>query len=147
MRPASRGSGTGRPDRTDSARDVGDGARHRPDGVEGGAEREDAVERDRPHRGLSPTTSQAAEGRRTEQPVSVPIAEIAEAPGKSRRVAAGGATRRPAGVGGVVDGAVPRVRAEHAPGELGQVGLADDGGAGVQHPLDDGRVCVRHMVA
>ena len=47
----------------------------------------------------------------------------------------------------VVDGAVPRVDAEHAPGELRQVGLSDDDRAGVERSLDDGRVGLGHVVA
>ena len=47
----------------------------------------------------------------------------------------------------VVNGAVPRVDAENAPGELGQVGLADDDGAGVERALDDRRVRGRDVVA
>ena len=50
-----------------------DGARHRPHGVEGRAERIDAVDRDGPSRVFRPTSSHAAAGSRTEQPVSVPI--------------------------------------------------------------------------
>ena len=52
-------------------RDLLDGAGHRADGVEGGAEREHAVERDAPQLGFSPTSPQQAAGRRIEQPVSV----------------------------------------------------------------------------
>ena len=50
------------------------------------------------------------------------------------------------GLRGVVAGAVPLVLAEHAPGELGQVRLADDDGAGVDEPLNGGRVALGHVV-
>jgi hypothetical protein len=49
-------------------------------------------------------------------------------------------------MGGVVDGAVPLVRAQHTPRELRKVGLPDHRGSRVERPLDDDRVPVGHMV-
>ena len=63
----------GREDRPHQ-RDVGDVPRHRPDRVEARAEREAPSIGISPHCDLSPTMSQAADGSRIEQPVSVPSA-------------------------------------------------------------------------
>ena len=100
----------------------------------------------RPQRDFSPTVPQAADGSRIEQPVSVPIAEVDEPRGERRRVAGRRATGRPPRMERVVHRAVPRVRAEHAPGELGQVALADDDRAGVEHTLHDACVPGRNVV-
>src|SRR4029078_13736666 len=75
-----------------------------------------------------------------------PDPEIAEAARDRRGVAARGAARGAARPGRVVHGAVPLVRSEHAPGELGEVRLADDDGPGVATAMDDGRVERRHGV-
>ena len=61
--PSSRGSGTGRPgEHRPEEGDVRDATAPSGRRCRGGAEREDAVERDRPQRDFSPTVSQAAEG-------------------------------------------------------------------------------------
>ena len=83
----------------------------------------------RPQLGFSPTRSQHAAGRRIEQPVSVPMPEVAEARGERRGVAARRAAGRAARVARVLHRPVPRVLARHAPRELVQVRLADDDGA------------------
>ena len=128
-------------------RDVLDAPPHRPDRVERRDEREDAVERQvaparlqahRPARGRR--QPDRAAGVRSEPEVDEPGGERRRVPG---RRAAGGLP----GMERVVDGAVPRVDAEHAPRELGQVGLADDDRAGVERSLDDGRVGGRDVVA
>ena len=82
----------------------------------------------RPHCDFSPTTSQAAEGRRIEQPVSVPSAS-------SQSLAASAAAEpddeppvvRP-GCAGLWHVRTTRL-AEDAPGELGEMRLADEDGA------------------
>ena len=100
-----------------------------------------------PHCGFSPTVPHAAEGSRIEQPVSEPMPRSASPPASAAALPDDEPPVVLPGWRRVVDGAVPRVRAEHAPGELGQVGLADDDGAGIEHPLDDRRVRVRDVVA
>ena len=147
VRPSSRGSGTGSPveDRPEQ-RHVGNRAGHRPDGVERRAERKDALHRDPAPLRLQP--DDAARGRR--QPDRAPgvgaQSEVAEAR-RERRGAAGaraaGRTTRPRGV---VAHAEQLVVAEHAPGELRQVRLADDHGTRVERALDDGRVRLRHVI-
>ena len=46
----------------------------------------------------------------------------------------------------VVNRSVPGIRAEYPPREFGQVALADDDGARVERPLDDGRVALGNVV-
>src|SRR6185503_10627992 len=135
-------AGEHRPERCD----VGDRPTERADGVEGGAEREDAVDGDVPEARLEPDDV-AGGGREADGAAGVGAdPEIAEAARDRRGVAARGAARGAARPGRVVHGAVPLVRSEHAPGELGEVRLADDGGAGIEHALDDARVTRRHVV-
>ena len=147
VRPASCGSGTARPLRTDHSAAVSSTvAGHRPDGVERRAERIDPVDRD-PAPARLQRDDVAGGGGESHRAAGVRSdREVAEARGESRPVAAGRATRRPAGMGGVVDGAVPLVRAEHPPRELRQIRLPDDRGARVQRSLDDDRVSVGHVV-
>ena len=146
--PSSRGSGTARPDSTDQSRATSSTLRaHRPDRVERRDEREDAVDRQ-----VAPARLQAhrpARGRRQPDRAAGVRAEteVDEPGGERRRVPGRRAAGRLPGMERVVDGAVPRVDAEHAPGELGQVGLADDDRTGVERSLDDGRVGGRDVVA
>ena len=93
-----------------------------------------------PQRGFSPTVPQAADGSRIEHPVSVPIASSTSPAASAAALPARRAPRRLPRMERVVNRAVPRVRAEHAPGELGQIALADDDRAGVEHALHDARV-------
>ena len=99
-----------------------------------------------PHCDFRPTTSQAADGRRIEQPVSVPSAS-------SHSPAASAAAEpddeppvvRP-GCAGLPARPVPLALAEDAPGELGQVRLADDDRAGVDEALHGLGVPLRDVV-
>ena len=125
--PASRGAGTGLPVSTDqaaatSATVVAIGPTVSSVGQRGNTPSSEIE----PHRGLSPTVSQQADGRRIEQPVSVasprsqrPAASAAALPPLEPPVVRPGRTRIP-------DGAVPGVLARHAPGELVQVRLPDE---------------------
>ena len=145
--PRSRGSGTGAPASTDQASATScDGASHRPDRVEGGAEREHAVDRDAAPARLQ-ADEPAAGGRQPDRAARVRgEAEVAETGGERRRVAAGRAAGRPAGMRRVLHRPVPRVLARHAPGELVQVRLADDDGARADEALDRRRRPRRHVV-
>ena len=79
-----------------------------------------------PHRGFRPTVPQAADGQ-PDRAARVGADPEVDEPRRERGGVAGRrAARRLARVERVVDGPVPRVGAEHAPRELGQVGLADD---------------------
>ena len=91
----------------------------------------------RPQRGFSPTVPQAADGQPDRAAGVGADPEVDEPGGERGGVAGRGAARRPARVERVVHRPVPRVRAEHAPRELGQVRLADDDRTGVEHALDD----------
>ena len=91
-----------------------------------------------PHSDFKPHRA-AARGRDADRAARVGTQrEVAEAGGERGAAAAGRAARRLAGLGGVVAGAVPLVLADHAPRELGQMGLADDDGACVDQPLHGG---------
>ena len=145
--PARRGSGTGRPVSTDhicatSATDRAIGPTVSSVGHSGYTPASGIS----PHCDLSPTVSQAADGSRIEQPVSVPSASSQRPAASGGGGAAGGASRRPAGMHGVPAGPVPLARAEDAPGELGQVGLADEHGPGVEQALDGHRVPLGHVL-
>ena len=125
--PARRGSGHGpsgqhRPHQ----RDVRDAARHRPDRVERRAEREHALHRDQPPLRLEPD-GLAGGGGKPDRAAGVGAErELAEAGRQRGGRAARRASGRPARVRRVAAGAVPLARAEDAPGELGQVRLADE---------------------
>ena len=148
VRPASRGSGTSRPVRTDqrvaasrTVRAIGPTVSKRR------AEREDAVDRDGAEPGLQ--ADDLARGRRKPHRAARvrPEPELAEARGDRGRVPARRAAGRPARPSRVAHGAVPRVVAEHAPGELDEVRLAEDGRARVEHAVDDARVALGDVVA
>ena len=99
-----------------------------------------------PHSDFKPAVPQHADGMRIEPPVSEPsamsqrpAASAAPLPLEEPPVVLPGCCR-------VVTGAVPLVLADHAPGELGQVGLADDDGACVDESLHGWGSSLRHVV-
>ena len=100
----------------------------------------------RPQLGFSPTRSQHADGQADRAAGVGAEAEVAEARGERRRVAARRAARRASRVARVLHRPVPRVLARHAPRELVQVRLADDDGARAHEPLDRRCGARRHVV-
>ena len=100
-----------------------------------------------PWLGLKPAVPQANEGMRIEPPVSVPMLSGGEPRGERGGAAAGRAAGDVPGLPGIADGPVEGVLARDAPGELVQVRLADDHGAGVDDPLHRARGARRHVVA
>ena len=133
VRPRSRGSGTGRPVSTDhtaatSSTERAIGPTVSNDGQSG----THPVDRDRavPRLQADDLAGGGGQPHRAARVRADP--EVAE-PGRDRgRVAARRAARRQPGSHRVVHGPVPLVRPEHAPGELREVRLPDDDGAGVE---------------
>ena len=93
-----------------------------------------------PREGFSPTMLLSAAGTRPEPAVSVPSAKVTR-PARHRDARAG---RRAAGhqrrVAGVARHRIGRAHADQPGGELVEVGLADEDGAGIDEALDDGGV-------
>ena len=141
MSPASRGSGTGRSVSTDHMSATSSTLRAIGPTVSSvGTSGKTPSVGIRPHCDFSPTTSQAADGRRIEQPVSEPSASSQRPGGERGRRARRRAARRLARMRRVVARPVPLALAEDAPRELGQVRLADEDGARVEEALDRRRV-------
>ena len=121
--------------------------RHRPGVVEAGHERVAAVERDEP---VARLEAGRAAGERGDADRAAGVGADAQRgePRRERRgAAAGGAACDVAGTPRVADGAVERVLARDAPGELVQVGLADDHRAGVDDALHRARAARGHVLA
>ena len=145
--PAQPRLGTGAPASTDHAsansstvRAIG------PDRVEGGAEREHAVERDAPPARLQ-ADEPAAGGRQADGAAGVRRQRRGRETGRERRrVAAGRAAGRPARMHWVLHRPVAGVLARDAPRELVQVRLADDDGARRHEALHRGRAARRHVI-
>ena len=138
VRPARRGSGTGRPVMSDhmsatSSTLLAIGPTVSSIGTSGNTPSFGIS----PHCDFRPTTSQAAAGSRTEAPVSVPSARLAETGGERRGGAGRRAARRLPRMSRVETRPVELVRPEDSPRELGQIRLADDDRAGVDEPLDN----------
>ena len=113
--------------------------RHRAGVVEAGSEREAAVDGHEPVARLEARRT-AGERRDADRATRVRAdAQRSEAGRERSGAPARGTAGDATGPARVADGAVERVLARHAPGELVQVGLADDHGAGVDEPLDGGR--------
>ena len=123
-----------------------DAPAHRADGVERRAEREDPGRRHEPESRLQP--DRLARGRRQADGAAGvgADAEIAKTGCERGGVPARGAPGRLARMRRIVARAVPLARAEHAPGELGQMCLADDDGACRNGPVDDDRIPLGHVV-
>ena len=143
-----RGRRSGHPDQhLEHERALGHRARHRADVIEAGREREAPVDRHAAVRGLEP---RGAAGRRGDADRAAGVgaeADGREAGSERRGAAARGAARDVSGAARVADRPVERVLARHAPGELVQVRLADDHGAGIDEALHRAGRRDRHVIA
>ena len=142
------GRGPGKPgQRAHRGRAGRDRARHRPDRVEAGCEREDAVGGDQAPRRLEADDAAAGGGEADRARAVRPERDLAEARGEGGAVPAARPARDPARVERVDDGAEVRVVRGDAVGELVQVRLAHDRVARRLELRHARRRTLRHVVA